>query len=93
MGWADLQNGRLLAVAATQFDVVITSDANLRYQQNLNRLPIAVVVLRATANTAEKLLPLVPHVELALSTLGASHLIEVHSDGTILRIDLDRESG
>jgi len=34
-GWADLDNGRLLAAAEAEFDVLITTDQNLRYQQNL----------------------------------------------------------
>ena len=46
MGWADLANGDLLsAVEAQQFDVLVTTDKNLRYQQNLTGRKIAIFVL------------------------------------------------
>jgi predicted nuclease of predicted toxin-antitoxin system len=46
-GWAGLKNGALLQRAAGEYDVLITGDRNLEYQQNLTRLQIAVVVLAA----------------------------------------------
>ena len=49
-GWSELDNGELLAVAEAEgFDALITTDQNLRYQQNLTKRRIAVVVL-LTAN-------------------------------------------
>jgi len=45
-GWATLGNGELLAIAETDgFDVFVTTDKNLRYQQNLSARRIAVVVV------------------------------------------------
>jgi len=35
MGWTELDNGALLKAAETDFDAFITTDQNLRYQQNL----------------------------------------------------------
>lgn len=35
MGWAELDNGALLKAAEQSFDILITTDQNLRYQQNL----------------------------------------------------------
>jgi hypothetical protein len=49
MGWADLDNGRLLAAAEAQFDVLITTDQNLRYQQNLTGRRLAILVLPTTS--------------------------------------------
>ena len=46
-GWSGTKNGKLLALAAVQFDVFVTADRNLQYQQNLAALPVAVVVLVA----------------------------------------------
>jgi predicted nuclease of predicted toxin-antitoxin system len=46
-GWASVKNGQLLALAATKFEAFITADRNLEFQQNLAKLPIAVVVLVA----------------------------------------------
>ena len=46
MGWTQLKNGELLAVAeAAGFEVLITSDKNLRYQQNLAARRIAIIEL------------------------------------------------
>jgi hypothetical protein len=49
-GWSTLKNGELLAIAEEQeFDVLITTDTNLRYQQNLVSRRIAIVVLGTTS--------------------------------------------
>jgi hypothetical protein len=45
MGWADLDNGALLKAAETRFDALITTDQNLRYQQNLTGLRLVILVL------------------------------------------------
>jgi predicted nuclease of predicted toxin-antitoxin system len=50
MGWAAIKNGELLALAAQRFDVFVTVDRNLSFQQNLVAFPIAVIVLRARTN-------------------------------------------
>ncbi|HEX5341100.1 MAG TPA: DUF5615 family PIN-like protein, partial [Duganella sp.] len=49
-GWGGTKNGALLALAASDFDALITVDKNLPHQQNLAQLPIAVVVLDAISN-------------------------------------------
>ncbi len=49
-GWSTLQNGELLSTAEYEgFDVLVTTDQNLRYQQNLENRQIAVVVLMTTS--------------------------------------------
>ncbi len=60
MGWAAVENGKLLTLAAKEFDVFVTVDRNLIFQQNLPRFDVAVVVLRAPTNRLEDLQPLVP---------------------------------
>ena len=50
MGWTTIVNGRLLALAAEQFDVFVTVDRNLSFQQNLVVFSIAVVVLAGRTN-------------------------------------------
>ena len=62
-GWSGVKNGKLLALAAASFDVFITVDKNLPFQQNLDALPIAVVVLDAQSNELQFLLPLMPALE------------------------------
>jgi hypothetical protein len=68
MGWASKTNGELLALAAADFDVLLTSDRNLSYQQNLSALDIAVVVLVASSNRIDDLRPLMPRVLELLKT-------------------------
>lgn len=84
MGWQELRNGRLLQAAADAgFEAMITTDRNIRFQQNLQRLPIAVVILKAVSNSPAALLPLVPKAEQALATLRKNELIEVVADPRI----------
>jgi len=66
MGWAGIKNGELLTLAEKEFDVFITVDRNLSFQQNLPKFNIAVLVLHATSNRLADLKPLVPKI---LSTL------------------------
>ena len=58
-GWGDLDDGPLLDRVAGQYDVFLTTDRNLPYQQDLTRRPFAILVLRARANRVPELLPLV----------------------------------
>lgn len=65
MGWASFKNGDLLATASGRFDVLITTDQRLSYQQAVSKSAIAVVVLVvlvARRNKLENLLPLVPEL-------------------------------
>ncbi len=49
MGWAEMENGDLLAAAEKMFDAFITTDKNLRYQQNLSGRRLAILVLPTTS--------------------------------------------
>lgn len=69
MGWGGVKNGQLLKLASQQFDVFLTADKNLPHQQNLAKLPLAVVVLSAHSNELPHLLPLIPLLEETLATL------------------------
>ncbi len=77
MGWATIKNGELLALAAQQFDVFVTVDRNLSFQQNLVAFPIAVIVLRARTNRLADLKPLIPALLKALESPkpGVAHFI------------------
>ena len=67
MGWSGSENGKLLTLAADAgFKALITVDKNIEYQQNLDRLPIAVIVLSAPRNTIHYLQPLIPQVVITL---------------------------
>ena len=77
MGWFRLRNGKLLSTGAGQFDVMLTVDQNLRHQQNLATLPLAVVVMVAPTIKLADLLPFVPGVEDVLKILKPCTLVEV----------------
>jgi predicted nuclease of predicted toxin-antitoxin system len=49
LGWSNLKNGDLLAAAETSFDLLITTDQQLRYQQNLSGRKLAILVLLTTS--------------------------------------------
>jgi hypothetical protein len=68
MGWAAIENGELLALASEHFDVFVTVDRNLSFQQNLVSLSIAVVVLHAKSNRLADLRPLVPSLLAAVES-------------------------
>ena len=77
MGWSGVKNGKLLALAAGEFDAFVTVDKNLPYQQNLTTLPIAVVVLDAMSIELPALLPLMPALELQLSSLKPKTYVRI----------------
>jgi PIN like domain len=67
MGWAAKENGELLQLAAEFFDVFITVDQRLSYQQDVARFSIAVVVLVSRRNKIDFLLPLMPELRRMLA--------------------------
>ena len=70
MGWATIKNGELLTLAELDFDVFITVDRNLAFQQNLPQFDIAVLVLQAPSNRLADLQRLVPKILTALPSLS-----------------------
>lgn len=76
-GWSGIKNGKLLALAAARFDVFLTMDGNLEFQQNLATLPIAVLVVEAVSNRLGHLLPLVPGILKELNHLPPKSLRRV----------------
>jgi predicted nuclease of predicted toxin-antitoxin system len=77
MGWSGTKNGKLLALAAAEFDAFVTVDKNLAHQQNLASLAIAVVLLDAQSVELKALLPLVPAMEQALLSLAPRTFVRV----------------
>jgi predicted nuclease of predicted toxin-antitoxin system len=68
MGWSAIKNGELLALASDHFEVFVTVDRNLSFQQNLGSLPIAVIVLQARTNRLAELRPHVPSLLAAIES-------------------------
>lgn len=77
MGWSTIKNGELLALASQEFDVFVTVDRNLSFQQNLVSFSVAVIVLRARTNRLADLRLLIPELLSAIETAKpglATHL-------------------
>lgn len=62
-----------------KFDVFVTVDGNLQYQQNLSEQYISVVVLVVTSNRLQSLLPLMPMVREQLLNLQPGKIIRVET--------------
>jgi hypothetical protein len=78
MRWSGKKNGELLALAASQgFDVVLTMDSGIRYQQNVGKLPVTVIVLAAPSNDIDDLRPLLPTLLATLTNLPGDKLIRI----------------
>src|SRR5205085_12539309 len=76
MGWTAIVNGALLTLAEQDFDVLLTTDKNLSFQQNVSRFNIGVVVLRARSARLRHLRELVPSL---LKVLPDVKTGEVHT--------------
>ncbi len=79
-GWSGVKNGKLLALAANEFDVFVTVDKNMPFQQNHLTLPIPVVVLHAASNELEFLLPLVARLEVVLASITTLAFFDVKAE-------------
>lgn len=77
VGWAAKENGELLQLASDRFDVFITADQQLNYQQNVSRFPISVVVLVGRRNKIEFLLPLVPELRRLLPQVQPGNVYRI----------------
>ncbi len=75
MGWSSLSNGDLLAAAEARFDVLLTTDQNMRYQQNLTGRRLAILVL-PTTNWSE-IQKHTDEILKAVDSLGPGRLVEL----------------
>lgn len=78
-GWSGKKNGELLALADVRFDVLLTLDKNLPYQQNLDTKRIAVIIVRARSNRIQDLLPVIPQCLAALAGIQPQQVVRVGS--------------
>jgi predicted nuclease of predicted toxin-antitoxin system len=80
MGWSGVKNGKLLALAQAEFDIFLTADRNLSFQQNTTKYQIAVVVLAAGSTLLNKTLPLMPKVLMLMPDLTPGHVSTISSE-------------
>ena len=76
-GFKGLKNGRLLQAASGQYEVLVTVDQNLQYQQNLKNFAVAIIVLKAKRSTYPLLKPLMPQVLEVLEKIKPGEMIVV----------------
>jgi len=76
-GWAGKQNGELLKLAEAQFDVLVTVDTNLRYQQNLKSRRIAIVILDYSSNRLEHLRKYFAACALAVDKIKPGEIVQL----------------
>ena len=77
MGWTTIKNGDLLSLASQNFDVFITVDRNLSFQQDIAGFSIAVVVLQARTNRLADLKVLIPRLLAAIESTQRGHALVV----------------
>jgi predicted nuclease of predicted toxin-antitoxin system len=80
LGWKGIRNGDLLRRISGTYDALITGDTNMRYQQNLARYDVAIVVLQPRVKVLEQLLALIP------ATLAAIPKVP-KGEATIIAVD------
>jgi predicted nuclease of predicted toxin-antitoxin system len=80
-GWSGKENGDLLTAAEPEFDVLVTVDTNLRYQQHLAGRRIAIVILQTSSNRLEHLRRYFPACASALEKIKPGEIVQVESAG------------
>ena len=77
LDWAGIKNGTLLALAEKQFDVFVTVDRNLSFQQSIPKFDIAVILLHVRTNKLADLKPLVPEIMAVLSDIKRGQVTHI----------------
>ena len=80
MGWRGIKNGALLDLMA---QILITTDKNLPFQQNLKQRQISAVII--PANDVPSVIEMLPKIEIALATIAPGDFIALHELRLILK--------
>lgn len=86
-GWEKLVNGELLSTAQHEFEILLSTDSNINYQQWLPDYDIALIVLRAFNTKLESSLPLVPELENVLTTIRPGEVVYLYANQKLARKD------
>jgi hypothetical protein len=78
-GWTGIKNGELLRRMIGQYDVLVTIDRSIEFQQRLSTLPFGIVLVRARSNRMQDLRPLVPSILSALDAVSPGRIQRVGS--------------
>jgi hypothetical protein len=77
LGWSGATNGELLRRASGSFDVLVTGDQNLEFQQNIAALALGIVVVAARDNRVQTFIGLAPKIASAIETVKPGRLLRV----------------
>ena len=78
-GWTGIKNGELLRRMIGQYDVLVTMDRSIEFQQRLSTLPFGIVLVRARSNRMQDLRPLVSSILSVLDTVDPGRIRGVGS--------------
>ena len=76
-GFGSKKNGELLTLAEGRWNVLLTSDRNIKYQRNMAGRSVSILILCAKSNRMKDLLPLMPACAQALLSINAGQVLEV----------------
>jgi predicted nuclease of predicted toxin-antitoxin system len=76
-GYGSKKNGELLSIAEGRWDVLLTSDRNIKYQQNMTGRNVSILILCTKSNRMKDLLPLMPACAQALLSIRPGQVVEV----------------
>jgi len=76
-GFAGKTNGELLRIAQDRFQVLVTLDKGLPYQQDLSKTNIAVLLIRARSNRVADILPFIPACLVVLQSIKLGEIVYV----------------
>jgi predicted nuclease of predicted toxin-antitoxin system len=79
MGWGGMTNGKLMALAQQRFDVFVTVDQNLEYQQNLAKLKLGLVVVAVPDNNIKYFRPIFSQLLKAVESIERGQVIRIAS--------------
>lgn len=75
MGWRGVKNGALLDLMAGEFQIIITNDKNLPFQQNLLRRQISAIII--PNNRIKTLVALLPKIQSTIDTIMPGQYVEL----------------
>ncbi|MBU1820714.1 MAG: DUF5615 family PIN-like protein [Bacteroidetes bacterium] len=81
MGWGGVKNGKLMALCVEhKFDLLLTIDKNLQFQQNLDKYPLTIAVLNSFTSKVEELAEFIPSFRSRIADFEKHkvYLIEIH---------------
>jgi hypothetical protein len=84
-GWSGISNGKLLGLAQVEFDVFVTVDKNLSFQQHLPKFSIAVILIHCQSNRVQDLLELLPNLLAAIPQAPKEQVTHIASNTSLER--------